>query len=386
MQFLYISNGNIPSRWAHTVQSMKMCEAFSRLMPGFSLVTATDLKGLLGSKRRMFRWYGIERRFPVRRLVIARHCDPAMLQRPNLPVFAEHARRYVRRVKPRLVYTRNHQSALYALRDGFPVIFETHDGPGHPKTLPYIAQFAGFPNLRGIVTTSPVLRDAFIAEGIAPPKIAVHPNGVDPARFARRAMDRDAARRRLGLTTGRSLIVYTGSLQAYKGIGTLIAVAALLPALDVQLVGGTIDEIAAWRAERTIPKNLRFEPFVDNAELPLWLAASDICVVPNSSSDRTAGWTFSLKLYEYLAAGRPVVVSDIPSLRSVVSHGRDALLVRPDDPVALADAVSRLLTDPALAARLTEAGRNTVAPHTWERRAAAIIERLAPELQRRKCQ
>jgi glycosyltransferase involved in cell wall biosynthesis len=382
MQLFYISNGNIPSRWAHTVQTMKMSEAFSKLIPGFALLIATDLPGLLTTKRRVFRWYGIQRRFPLHRLVIARRFDAELLQRQNVPEFADHARHYVQSVNPSVVYSRNHRSALYALEDGFPVIFETHDGPGNPKTMRYIRQFGAFSNLRGIVTTSPILRDAFSAEGVPTDRILVRGNAVDLARFQSISEDPAACRQRLGLSPEQHLVIYTGSLKPHKGIGTLIGAARLLPEVQFLVVGGSTEEIDSWRAQG--PENLRFQPFVPNAELPRWLRAADVCVVPNSRTDRTAAWTFSLKLYEYLAACRPIIASDIPSLRSIVADGEEALLVPPDEPQALADAIVRLMSDPSLSSRLTTAGFDKVAGLTWSRRAAEILDELAPELKRRR--
>jgi len=382
VQVLYISNGNIPSRWAHTVQTMKMSEAFAQRLPGFVLVVACDLRGLLVRKRSLFEWYGIRRSFPLRRLVIAKHCDAAQLQKANVREFADHARRYARRRRPRIVYTRNHESALFALQDGFPVIFETHDGPGHPKTTRYLGRFAEYANLRGVVTTSAILEDYFVNEGIPREKIIVRMNGVDLERFSEIGVDRRSARRTLGLGAKDPLVLYAGSLKEHKGIGTLIDAAHLLPSVQFLTLGGTLEEIAIWQ-QKSPPANLRFVPFVPNAEIPRWLEAADVCVVPNSRTDRTAAWTFSLKLYEYLAARRPTIVSAIPSLTSVITDGQNGLIVPPDDAKALARAIDRLLTDRNLFEAIGSAGYLTACGCTWEQRARDIIQRFAPELKQR---
>ena len=77
-----------------------------------------------------------------------------------------------------------------------------------------------------------------------------------------------------------------------------------------------------------------------------------------------------------MAAERPIVASDLPSLREVLHHERNALLVAPDEPNALAEDVTRLLNDKALANRLATAARLEVESRTWTRRAAAISEFL----------
>jgi glycosyltransferase involved in cell wall biosynthesis len=80
------------------------------------------------------------------------------------------------------------------------------------------------------------------------------------------------------------------------------------------------------------------------------------------------------KLYEYLAARRPVVASDLPSVREDVADGDSALLVEPGSPQALAAGVTRLLDSPELAHRIAEAGYALAERFTWRARAARLIE------------
>jgi len=101
---------------------------------------------------------------------------------------------------------------------------------------------------------------------------------------------------------------------------------------------------------------------------------------PNSKNHRTALRTCPLKLREYLVARRPAIVSAIPSLRSVVVDGEDALVVPPDDPKALAEAIRRLEEDPALAQRIAARGFETVQPFSWDVRARDVLRSFAPDL------
>jgi glycosyltransferase involved in cell wall biosynthesis len=384
MNLLYISNGNIPSRWAHTVQIMKMCEAFAQREPKFALLIPGDFRGLLtGTKQAtedLFRWYGILNPFPIRRLPMAWRLTPSDLAKSNSQTFARRAHWYVKLARPRLVITRSHESANFALDDQIPTIFETHDGPGHKKTMRYIRKFASHPSLVGIVTTSPLLKEAFCAEGVVPERVVVTTNAINLAQFAHVDDHRDAARLELGLAATDHLVLYTGSLQEYKGIGTVIEAARRLPKVRFLLVGGDADAVQSWASRADGLANIRFLPFVPSSELLRYLSAADVCLVPNSSTDRTARWTFSLKLYEYLGARRPVVASAIPSLASILSDGKHALLVPPDDADALTRAIERLLGNPALAAKLSENGHDLVAEHTWDHRAAQILDQLAPGL------
>ena len=109
------------------------------------------------------------------------------------------------------------------------------------------------------------------------------------------------------------------------------------------------------------------------SEVPTWLAAADIAVLPNSGTSVIGSrYTSPLKLYEYLAAGCPIVASDVPAVREVVTDGETAVLVRPDDPEALGDGIAGLLAVPVLAQRIGALGRLWVQGSTWDARATAI--------------
>jgi glycosyltransferase involved in cell wall biosynthesis len=78
-----------------------------------------------------------------------------------------------------------------------------------------------------------------------------------------------------------------------------------------------------------------------------------------------------------MAAGRPIVSSDLPSLREILRDGVNALLVPPGDPIALASAIDRILKDPGLAARLARAALDDVPNYSWQRRAELLESLLA---------
>jgi glycosyltransferase involved in cell wall biosynthesis len=79
-----------------------------------------------------------------------------------------------------------------------------------------------------------------------------------------------------------------------------------------------------------------------------------------------------LKLFEYMAAGRAIVASDLPAVREVLTHGANAVLVPPGDPDALADGIRSLEADAPMRARLADAARTAVAEYSWSRRAERL--------------
>jgi len=149
------------------------------------------------------------------------------------------------------------------------------------------------------------------------------------------------------------------------------------------IVGGRNEaELAEWRerARTAGAEAVRLEGYQPPARVPLYLVAADVLAMPYSANTKTPSgedtteWMSPLKLYEYLAASRPIVATDLPMLRRTLTHEHNALLVRPDDCESLQAAIARILADPALADRLAANARQTAQSHTWVARAKSILE------------
>jgi len=102
------------------------------------------------------------------------------------------------------------------------------------------------------------------------------------------------------------------------------------------------------------------------------LSQADVLILPNTASAISTRFTSPLKLFEYMAAGRPIVASDLPSIREILRDGENALLVEPGNASALAAAIQRILADPELAAALARAALDQVPAYSWERRAQRL--------------
>ena len=101
-------------------------------------------------------------------------------------------------------------------------------------------------------------------------------------------------------------------------------------------------------------------------------------VLPNSGrAEISRNHTSPLKMFEYMAAQRAIVASELPALRTVLVPEENALLVPPDDAPALAAAILRLHADAALRQRLSAAAAITVAQHTWDNRARRILKLIS---------
>jgi glycosyltransferase involved in cell wall biosynthesis len=171
------------------------------------------------------------------------------------------------------------------------------------------------------------------------------------------------------------LAVYAGGLLEWKGVDLLIDAARALPGVYFGIAGGMAADVRRLRARAGGLDNVRIDGFQPPARVPLYLAAADLAVVPNrSTSAISARHTSPLKIFEAMAAGVPMVASDLPSLRELLEHERDALLVPPDDAAALARGIERLVGDATLRALDASRLRSRAAEHTWDARALRVLD------------
>jgi glycosyltransferase involved in cell wall biosynthesis len=171
----------------------------------------------------------------------------------------------------------------------------------------------------------------------------------------------------------RPIVAYAGHLYAWKGVDVLLDALAQLEEVRGWIVGGLESEpdLARLRdraADLGVLDRVTFTGLVRPAAVAGHLRAADVLVLPNPASAISTRFTSPLKLFEYMAAGRPIVASDLPAITEVLRHEKNALLVAPGDPAALAAAVRRLLNDHALADRLAQAALVDAGEYSWDRR------------------
>ena len=156
-------------------------------------------------------------------------------------------------------------------------------------------------------------------------------------------------RGRAGLPPDARIVLHTGALRAGRGLHDLVRAMAGVPATLVLLGDGPLGAELARLAE-TAEADVRIVPPVPPAEVPAYAAAADVGAVPLEDSSLNLRLALPNKLFEYVAAGLPVVATALPELARVVKGGGIGLTVPPGDVPALHDALRRLLDDAALRA------------------------------------
>jgi glycosyltransferase involved in cell wall biosynthesis len=219
------------------------------------------------------------------------------------------------------------------------------------------------PRVRGLVPRASVREWHFPSAPVA----------ADPAEVAR-------LRCSLGIVARAPVVLYSGTFEPYQGLPELIAAIPLvrqrMPEATFVFVGGEHTETELTTAAPHIESGaLRVVDRQPRHEMATFLSMADVLV-----SARAYGGNLPLKIFDYLAAGRPIVATDIPTHRTVLSEER-AVLVAPRTE-ALAQGILTVLADPARAARLAAAGRQYAKTHLgWGRFVDAVAE-LYDEVER----
>jgi glycosyltransferase involved in cell wall biosynthesis len=181
---------------------------------------------------------------------------------------------------------------------------------------------------------------------------------------------------RLGLDPETPVVLYQGGFSRERGIEQLVAAIRLVRGAVLVLMGyGTLrDELEAVAADPAVEGRVRILPPVPPAELLDWIAAADVVAMPIQPTTLNHRLTTPNKLFEAMAAGVPVVASDLPGMASIVRDTGAGVLVDPTEPMAIAAAIEGLLADPA--GRAAIGARSLAAAHdvyNWETQAEGLL-------------
>jgi len=284
------------------------------------------------------------------------------------------------------------QLAQARVRLGYKTIFEVNGLPSvelkyhypglEPELLMKIKEqeLATLHLSDAIICPSHVTKDYLSSLGLDRERITVIPNGVSPSDFSASPLPERSGR--------VPVLLYIGTLADWQGLEVVVkALPHILEHRPVELrIVGRGRSRQRKRLAREIRKlgleaHVRVEPAVPHHEVPALIASADVCVAPLGLNDRnvTQG-ACPIKVLEYMAAGRPLLASNMPIVRELVREDVDALLFSPNDPADLARQALSLLNDPELSERLARsASARALEKFTWheaQKKLAKVYEKL----------
>ena len=376
MRIATIAPSSVPSNTAHSIQVMKVCSALARGKGGVALWIPGEKST---SWNEVSTYYGIDTEFDIRWIR-----SRQTMRRLDFTVSALHA---AKTWGADLIYTWMVQAAVAGLWMGYPVVLELHDRPTGRFGPLWLRTFAGQTGQKRILFITSALRRVVDEEfNIRFPdyQMKIAPNGCDLEHHLANPSAKDA-RAELGLRD-QLTAVYSGHFYSGRGTDILLALARAFPQVQFIWVGGRPDHVSLLRnqlAEQRVD-NVVLTGFVENQNLPMYQAAADILLMPygrniaGSGGGNSADICSPMKMFDYLAAGRAILSSDLPVIHEVLNSS-NSMFCPPDDPDAWIMAFGDLLQNPWKISQLGEQARIDANLYTWDRRVDISLDGFPPD-------
>jgi len=403
MKLIYIANMRLPTEKAHGLATFKLCEAFAS--PNLKnieveLVVPWAINRL---KQDPFEFYKVKKIFsaqggpasgwkikklPALDLLFLNFLPRFffLLRSFSFSFFALIYFLYLKmrgKLKDAVFFSHDHIPLFFLSFLGLPFVLDIHDFPS--KNIFYrrvIKRALGF-----AVQTKWKVAELGKSFSIPPEKIVYWPNGVEIKEFALN-ISREEARKRLGILSdpakyslrrdseaSKKIALYAGHFFSWKGVDTLALASQYLDDDTlVYFVGGSPEDAKKFETfiQRKKLYKIRLISFQPHHQIPIWLKAADVLVLPNTAKeDISLYYTSPMKLFEYMAVGRPIVASHIPSIAEILNE-ENSVLVKPDDPEDLARGIKKVLENKNLAEKISSQACIDVQKYTWEARARRI--------------
>jgi glycosyltransferase involved in cell wall biosynthesis len=373
MKIAYLAQTSIPSKAANSVHVMKMCKAFSE--KGCRLVLLVPKVGNhKESDFDSFEFYGVAPSFALVRI------EKIPLIR-NSVSYGMKCYRDLSHIRPDIVISRSFLGSLFAVYAGFPIMFEFHQpisdfGTRHVVMFRHLIRSKSF---LGLVVVTKALKDWYVKQFQIPwEKVLVAADGAD-LPLSSHDLHRDVAL--LDVSQTGHHVAYVGALYKGKGMEIVLPLARSCPDVNFHIVGGRVKDIEYWKTKAFGLNNVFFHGFYPHAQVLSIMKKMDVLLAPNLNSVNGYGgttdigkWTSPLKLFEYMAAKKPILASNIDVLREVLVHEKNSILCDPDDHDAWRTGLRRLLNDRKLAERLTNtAFADLTEKYTWSKRADTLL-------------
>jgi glycosyltransferase involved in cell wall biosynthesis len=276
-----------------------------------------------------------------------------------------------------VLYTRSPALLPVLLEIGTPVIVELHQLPrlNRRAFVKYCNQCA----LIACLTSA--MRDSLVVWGVDSKRVIAEGDAVDLRRFAH-LPSREEARKSIDLKTDKLVVGYVGRLKTLgmeKGVSIMLEALAGLKEdgrFMGLIVGGPKNDQAEYEAMAIrlglTPDHVRFTGEVEARHVPTMLAACDILAMPFPDLPHYRHHMSPLKMFEYMAAHRPLVTSDLPTVRDVLSE-KNAVFCDPGSVSSFAEALRWIADHPKEADARATAAAELVKKHSWEERMKRIL-------------
>lgn len=363
MKIVYATRAAVPHVSAESIHTMQLCECLGGMGHEVTLAVGAKFWRRSPSQQSIWQYYGVDENFTIRRF----------LEFPRTGLLFDRA--IVGHVVKTgaLLYARYVRIVPKAIRLSVPTILEIHTMPS-PADLATLAAIWESDSLLGVVVLTEGLKSDLL-KTVQPQsgsrKLIVAPDAVSPRRFVPSQFGESES-----VAAG-----YVGSLFPGKGLEVILPVAERCRSTTFHVFGGRGTILSSLMRQSAATKNLHWHGFLPPAEVRNRFSMFQIALLPNqpvvtiSTGDDIGRYTSPMKLFEYMAAGKAILASDLPVLREILQDGVNALLVPHDDAAAWASAIKKLSADSKLRESLGRRARqDAVEKYSYETRFESILQ------------
>lgn len=379
MRIAYCTNVRLPSERAHGHQIAQVCDALAAI--GHSVeIFAPYRKNVVTQDYHAY--YGADKRVLIHHLG---SFDPIGSPLPGVTklwtlnaLLRRLLTQNIQKGQFDLMYTRSPALLPALLHIGTPVVLELHQLPRlHRRTL-----VKCFNRCARVACLTSAMRETLIQWGVDEERVVAEGDAVDLKRFAK-PPSREEARQSIGLKTDKLVVGYVGRLKTLgmeKGVGIMLDAFASLKddgRFMGLIVGGPADDQAEYEAQAKRlglgSDQVMFTGEVDARTVPAMLAACDVLAMPFPDLPHYRHHMSPLKMFEYMAADRPLVTSDLPTVRDVLSE-TNAVFCEPGSVESFAESLRWIADNREDAAKRSKAALELVKHHTWEERMRRVLK------------
>jgi len=398
MKIAVVSSGHIPTKWAHSINTVKHAQGFVNLDNSVEILTVESILETFLSLniKDIHAFYDISKRIKIHHFkdnplfyfkdipLIKQILDNLKNKRPHLRYLMDPEKRisnYCKKNQFDLSYCRSYRSAYYNIKRKIPTIIETHTPNLNNFELRLLFKLSKDIYFKGLITISDILKEKYVNAGVPEKKILVLEDAVDLNKFDIVNRSKNELRHELGLPLDRKIVMYCGSLKPGKGIGKILETAKNFNRdIIFCIIGGTQRNLYYWRniAKKNKLKNVIFKGFIRNNLIPQYLKSADILYMPYDLAEKCMimdiNTSSPIKLFEYMASKRPIVSLKIPTIEKILHHNKEAYLAKSDDVNEYVKLIQNLLKDEKIANVLAQNAYNCVKKYTYENRCRIILE------------
>jgi len=371
MKIVYISSAIIPSRTANSIHVMKMCQAFARNGHEVILIAPDKKIDIEPDISDNFAFYGVKKSFKIIKL-------PWLPLKGRTYIYGFLAARKAKQLSPDIVYCRHVAGCFFSIYLKLYAILESH------SPIPD-SSFVNGVMFRDIIKNKYLQKLIVITQALKKYyknhypeikcEIQVAPDGADPVPDDIKAIN-------LVGEMGYLKVGYIGHL--YKGRGIeLIEKLALKTTnfAEYYIVGGTQYDIENLQNRTKTINNFHILGYKKFNEAERIKMSCDILLAPyqkevtvSGGSGDTVKWMSPLKIFEYMAVGKTIICSDLPALREVMFHEKNAILCHCDNCTEWETALRKLYKNESLRKKLGfQAYKDFEKHYTWSARAGLLV-------------